>query len=729
MTFCVPRVRVILEPMALARVGSQRTAMESQTMRELFYPKSVVVVGVSTSPTNMARGIVFNLTECRFKGVIYQVGRSGGVFAGRRIYPSVLQVPDELDMAVILTPAPAVPGILEECGQRGIRWAIIESGGFREYGEVGRRIEEEILKVAAKWGIRFVGPNCIGIINMENGFSTPFPPIGRMVKKGDISVVTQSGGVGISVLHLLANEGLGLNKFVSVGNMLDIQTEQYLDFLIQDPGTKYIFLYLEGIRQGRSLMEVAMRSSKPIVAFKANIGRMGKRIASSHSASLSSDDRVVDAAFRQAGIIRVHDATTLGNDLKILRLPPMRGRNLAIMSRSGGHAVIAADACETSGLNLVEFPREFLEQIEAHFRASVIKLTNPLDLGDLFDMEVYAKIIDETLARPEVDGIVFLHTFHAALESQASRELFSRVIRLSQTHDKPVALYVSTEDQEVSYLKKNLEFPVFTQVVETIRALELNRRYHAQRKRLGAQGPETRFQPDLTGARNLVNRALEEGRDLLLQEALELLSHYGIPVARGIMGSSEEELIDAARTVGFPVALKVVSPEISHKSDAGGVALDLKDDGDLIQALRKMKLKLQSAFPQAGVRGYMLQPMVARGKELILGGTQDEQFGPVVLAGIGGIFVEILGDVSLRVAPISRQDAREMLEELRGSALLKGARGESPSDLEALVEMLSRLSQLMCEIPQIRELDMNPVRVFPQGQGALVLDARVILRR
>jgi len=698
-------------------------------MKELFYPTNVVVVGVSNSPTNMARGIVFNLNECRFKGVIYQVGRSGGIFAGRRIYPSVLEVPDDLDMAVILTPAHAVPLILEECGQKGIKRAVIESGGFREYGEEGRRLEEKILEVSDKWGIRFVGPNCIGIINMENGFSTPFPPIGRMVKAGDISVITQSGGVGISVLHLLANEGLGLNKFVSVGNMLDIQTEEYLEFLIQDPGTKYIFLYLEGIKEGRKLMEVARRSPKPIVAFKANIGRLGKRIASSHSASLSSDDRVVEAAFRQAGIIRVHDATTLGNDLKILRLPPMRGRNLAIMSRSGGHAVIAADACETSGLNLVEFPRDFLEQIESHFRASVIKLTNPLDLGDLFDMEVYARIIDETLARPEVDGMVFLHTFHAALESQQSRELFSRVIRLTQRHDKPVALYVSTEDQEVSHLKKNLDFPVFTQVVETIRALELNRCYHAQRERLEAREPQASLQADVKKAKELVGRACSEKRDLLLQEALELLRLYGIPVVNGVTASSKEELLMAAETIGYPLVLKVVSEQISHKSDAGGVVLDLKDQEALSRALDSMEGRLAKAFPEARIRDYMVQHMVAGGTELILGGVKDHQFGPVVLAGLGGIFVEILGDIALRVAPISGLDASEMLQELKGFPVLKGARGQSPSDLDALVDMLCRLSNLMCEIPEVEELDMNPVKVFARGQGALVLDARVIIKK
>lgn len=696
-------------------------------MKELFYPTSVVVVGVSTNPTNLARGIIFNLMECRFKGVIYQVGKNPGIFAGRRIYTSVLDVPDELDMAIILTPASTIPSILDECGKKGIRWAIIESGGFGEFGDEGRLLEREVMEVARRWGIRFVGPNCIGIINMENGFSTPFPPIGRLVKKGDISIITQSGGVGISVLHLLANEGLGLNKFISLGNMLDIQVEEYLDYLIQDPGTRFIFMYLEGIKNGRKLMDVARRSQKPIVAFKANIGRSSRKIASSHSASLSSDDRVVDAAFRQCGIIRVHDATTLGNDLKILRLPAMKGRNIAVMSRSGGHAVIAADACETSGLNLVELPKEFLESIEAHFRASVIKLTNPLDLGDLFDLEMYARIIDETLARPEVDGMVFLHTFHSVLEGKASRELFSRVIGLSKKYDKPVALYVSTDDQEVSHLKRNLDYPVFTQVVETIRALDLNRRYNEQRRKLEKREAPIIFPVQRERAREMVSRGIAEGRDLLLNESLDLLKSYGIQVIPFQMASSLEQAAAAAEEMGFPVAVKIVSPHVSHKSDVGGVELDVRGREDLASAISRMEERMKEKVPGATKKGVLIQKMAKPAKEIIIGGRQDEHFGPIVVVGTGGIFVEILQDFSIRVAPISRDEAMEMLKELKAYPVLVGARGEEPSDVEALVEIICRVSQLLWEVPQIAQLDLNPVRVYGKGEGAFVLDARVIL--
>lgn len=698
-------------------------------MREIFYPNSVAVIGVSSSPDNMGRGIIFNLIEFGFQGIIYEVGPKGGVFAGRRIYKSVLEIPDSVDLAVILTPARTVPGILEECGQKGIRWAVIESAGFREYGEEGKRIEEEIIRVAEKWKLRFVGPNCIGVINMETGLCTPFPPLRRLVRFGDISMISQSGGVGMSVLNLLANEGLGLNKFVSAGNMLNIQTEELLAYFIEDPGTEYILLYLEGIQDGRKLMEISCRSPKPIVAFKANIGQFGRSIASSHTASLSSNDRVVDAAFRQCGIVRVDDATTLGNNLKILHLPPMRGKSLAIISRSGGHAVIAADACETSGLTLAEFPRDFLEEIEKHFRASVIKLTNPLDLGDLFDLEFYLKIIDRTLAQGGVDGIVFLHTFNATFEGEKSRDLFKRIIELSKKYDKPVAIYVSTEDEEVSYLKRNLQHPIFTQVVETVRALELSRRYHAEKERIQRPKEIPSFAVDRIGAESLLAKARAEKRDLLLHEAAEILRLYGIPIVRGIPVADEAQVIQAAKELGFPVAMKVISKQISHKSDVGGVQLNLRSEMGVADAYRDMTRRIHQAYPEARIEGVLIQPMVTGGRELIVGGRQDEQFGPVVLVGLGGIFVEIFGEVSVRVAPISRWEALEMIEELRGVAIFKGARGTKPSDIEAAGDVLLRLSQLLCDLPEVREIDINPLRVFQEKEGCLALDVRMILKK
>jgi acyl-CoA synthetase (NDP forming) len=698
-------------------------------MREIFYPQSVAVIGVSNSPDNMGRGIVFNLTEFGYQGIIYEVGPKGGAFAGRRIYKSILDIPDHVDLAVILTPGRTIPGILEECGQKGIRRAVVESSGFREFGEEGKKIEEEIVRVASRWEIRFVGPNCIGVINMETGLCTPFPPLRRTVRAGDISMISQSGGVGMSVLNLMVNEGLGLNKFVSAGNMLNVQTEELLEYFIQDPGTKYILLYLEGIQDGKRLMDVARRSPKPIIAFKANIGQFGKSIASSHSASLSSNDRVVDAAFRQCGIVRVHDATTLGNDLKILRLPPMRGNNLAIISRSGGHAVIAADACEMSGFSLAPFPREFLEEIEKHFRASVIKLTNPLDLGDLFDLEIYLKIIDRTLAQKEVDGIVFLHTFNSTFEGPRSRELFQKVVELSQKYDKPVAIYVSTEDQEVNYLKRNFNFPFFTQVVETIRALGINRRHYAESQRLRRPAEIPSFPVNKEQVRPLLEKARKEKRDLFIHEAGEILGLYGIPVVRGVPVADQKEAVQAAKKLGFPVAMKVISQEISHKADVGGVQLNLRSEAGVEDAYQDMLRRIRREYPEARIEGVLIQSMVTGGRELIVGGRQDGQFGRVVLVGLGGIFVEVFGEVSVRVAPLSHGEAMEMIDELRGAPIFKGARGLKPSDIQSVVEVLLRLSQLLGDFPEIREMDINPLRVFSVREGCMALDVRMILTK
>jgi acetyltransferase len=698
-------------------------------MREIFYPRSVAVIGVSPKPDNLGRNIVANLVEYGFDGVVNAVGPSGGMIETRRIYHTVSGIPDAVDLAVIMTPARTVPGILEECGQKGVRWAIIETAGFREYGEEGRQLEQQLVEIADRHQIRFVGPNCIGAISMENGFCVPFPRLHKFIKPGDVSMVSQSGGVGMSVLNLMSNEGIGLNKFVSVGNMLNIDAEDVLEYLIEDPGTELIFLYLESIRDGQKLMHVARTSTKPILAFKSNIGNLGNTIALSHTASLTSDDKVVDAAFEQAGIIRIHDATTLGNNMKILRLPPMKGKNLAIISRSGGHAVIAADSCELSGFQLAELPEEFLREIEKHFRASVINLTNPLDLGDLFDLNVYAQIVEQTLQLDSIDGVVFLHTAISTTENESSRRLLEHIISLVQQTGKPVAYYISASAEEVNYLKQHYDFPIFTQVVETIRALEINQQYCKISKRLQAGEAIEQFPVEKAKAAALIQTARQEQRDLLLSEAIAVLGHYGIPTVSGQVALTVEEAQQAAEQMGYPVAIKIIADQISHKSDVGGVQLNLRTPGAVKDAFEDMISRIEKLYPDEKLDGVLVQPMVTGGRELILGGRQDPQFGPVVVVGLGGIFVEIIGQTVVRVAPISRRLAEEMVFSLSGSQILRGARGHRASDVDSVIESLQRLSQLLVDFPEIAELDINPLRVLPEGEGSLALDARIILNK
>jgi acetyltransferase len=696
-------------------------------MHEIFYPQSVAVVGVSTKPDNLGRNIVANLVEFGFRGVVYAVGPGGGSVETHRIYRSLDEIADPIDLAVILTPARTVPGILETCGQKGVLWAIIETAGFREYGEEGRRLEEQMVEIANRYGIRFVGPNCIGVMNLENGFCVPFLLLKNLVKAGEVSIITQSGGVGLSVLNLMVNEGIGLNKFLSVGNMLDLNAEDALEYLIDDPNTKEIFIYLESLRDGRRLMNIARRSSKPILLVKSNIGKLGRNIAASHTASLSSDDQVADAALRQAGIVRARDATSLINTLKCLRLPPMRGKRLAVLSRSGGHAVVAADACELSGFELADFPEPFLREIEKHFRASVIKLTNPLDLGDLFDLDVYGQILEKIIQLEGVDGVVFLHTAFSEPERKKSRKLVEKMMELVQRYDKPIAYYTSTSAEEVNSLRHTYPYPIFTTIVETIRALEMSYKHYRRKVEMrGAEEPPI-FVVNRAAVQQLLDCARSESRDLLLSEAMEVLEHYGIPTARGVRATSVEEAQQAAEGMGYPIALKIISEQISHKSDVGGVQLNLRNAPAVKEAFEEMLERIGQAYPQAKIEGVLVQPMVTGGQELILGGRQDANFGPVVLAGLGGIFVEVFEEVSLRVAPITRQEATEMIDQLRGAPILKGARGRKPADIPAVAEALLRLSQLLNDFPEIREIDLNPLRVFHENEGCRALDARVIL--
>jgi acetate---CoA ligase (ADP-forming) len=696
-------------------------------MREIFYPKSVAVIGVSDKPDNLGRNIIANLVDFGFGGIVYPVGPSGGFVQTHRIYRSISDIPDLVDLAVILTPARTVPGLLEECGQKGVHSVIIETAGFREYGEEGLHLEQQIVQVARQYGIRFLGPNCVGVISLENGFSVPFLRVSGPPMSGEVSLISQSGGVGFSVLNLMANEGIGFNKFVSVGNMLDITAEDILEYMLDDPGTKVIFLYLESLRDGRRLMDIACRSTKPILVFKSNIGRMGKVIAASHTAALSSDDKVAEAAFKQADIVRVHDATSLLNNLKALRLPPMRGKRLAIVSRSGGHAVVAADSSELSGFELAELPRAFLGEIEKHFRASVIKLNNPLDLGDLFDLSVYGQILEQTLQLENVDGVVFLHTASGP-EIQPSRILLERVIEMVKRFDKPVAYYVSTTAQEVNTLRQTYGFPIFTAVVETIRAMEMSYQHYSRMQEIRSAEQTPTYDVNREAVRNLINHARSEQRDLLLSESMQVLGYYGIPTAVGMPAATMQEARAAAEQMGYPVAIKVISEQISHKSDVGGVQLNLRNGPAVEEAFEDMLRRIHQFYPEVKIDGVLVQPMVTGGQELILGGRQDPNFGPVVLIGLGGIFVEVFEEVALRVAPITHLEASEMIDELRGAPILKGARGHKPSDIGAVSEALLRLSQLLIDFPDIHELDINPLCVFQENNGCRALDARIMIR-
>ena len=687
-------------------------------MDQLFYPKSVVVIGVSENPNNLGRIIVENLFEFRFNGEIILVGQKEGILFGRRVFTSLEDIKEGIEVAVILTPAQTVPGILESCGRKKIGWAIIESGGFSEYSEQGAVLEKEVHRIAKKWGIRVVGPNGIGVINLENGFVVPFVKLmGRAINKGKVSVLAQSGGVSLVYLNLLASANVGIAKVVSMGNKLDLKEVDYLRYLIQDPRTEIIGLYLESLEKGRDLMEMARSTPKPIILHKANIGEGSHEIAKLHTSALANDDRVVDAALKQSDIIRTKDFRSFVSAIKILSLPAMKGDSLIALSRSGGIAIVAADSAARYGFRLFPLAKELTGQIHDYFRAKVIQPTNPLDLGDLFDFDLYTKILDQVLRLNGVDGVLFQHGA-AGVEKEPSRRLIQAVKELSFHHQKPVALCYFTEEEELAYVKRTMDYPIFTEPSEALGALAVSRDHY--RKQIILKEKPPLYPVDGPRARRLLQKANDEKRDLLLPEAYELLQAYGIPVADYQVVSRKEELKKALGQMEGPVALKVISSKISHKSDVGGVLLDIRGLPEAEAAYEKIE-----RLTGGDRSGVLVQKMVSQGKEVILGAKRDPSFGPVVLFGLGGIYVEVFKETSLRVAPINRSEAEEMISELKTSAILKGVRGERLVDREALIENLLRLSQLMMDFPEIEGMDINPIKAL--DKGAVAVDARVVL--
>jgi len=683
-----------------------------------FYPKNIAVIGVSPVKNNLGKNIVLNCLYFGYPGEIIPVGLSKGVVYGQRIYESIENIDRDIGLAVILTPAKTIPGILEQCGRKGIKHAVIESGGFSELGKEGEPLEKACVEVARRYGIRFIGPNGIGVTNLDNGLALPFMPLRRDIALGPVSILAQSGGVGLSYLNILAEENIGVNKFVSMGNKLNVDENDLLGYLIQDEGTKIILVYLEGFKDARRFTEVASTSTKPILVHKSNRFEASARIAHSHTAALFADDRLVDYALEQAGCIRLNTMDDSMDYLKSQTLPPLRGNRLVVISRSGGHAVIAADACAHYGFTLPRFPEEILKKVESRLRAHVIRLQNPLDLGDLFELEFYAFIVEEMLKRDDVDGVVLAHGYQGGFEQEASRTLIKRVERLIEQYQKPVACVIFAEALEKNYLRKSVKIPIFSAPENAMRAFNLSYRWPFRKPSPLQVLSLNRV--DHEKARDVVSRGVKAGH-LLLHESLQLLEHYGFSVPAYALVRTEAEALQFRRTSKGPMAMKINSPHFSHKSDLGAVQLNIRTQAEVEKAFRKL-----TALGGEGTE-VLVQSMVTRGREVILGGKRDQSFGPIVLFGLGGIFVEALKDIAWRVAPLSYEETRKMIGSIRGARVLQGIRGEKPCDIETVVDLLVRLSHMLVDLPQIQEIDINPVLVFPEREGAQAVDARVLL--
>jgi len=687
-----------------------------EQMQRIFYPRSVVVIGVSERPENLARIIIANLQAFGYKGQLYAVGRRKGIVRGIPIAMSLDEVPDGLDLAVILTPAATVPELMEWCGRKRIHQVVVESGGFSEFSEDGRRLEQELLEIAHRRDMRLVGPNCISVVNQEIGLCLPFASISPATARlGPASVISQSGGVSVTYMDLLCTAGVGVNKAVSIGNKADLDETDYLSYLLQDPGTQIICLYLESISDGRELLRLAGSSTKPIIVHKANRGQASQRVAFSHTAALANDDRIVSAAFRQVGVFRSEDFRESIAIAQGLSLPPVRGNNLVVISRSGGHAVIAADAAERYGFKLAPLPSEFLERVHAFFRADVIAVTNPIDLGVIFDFDLYARIVEECLRMLSPDAVLLINTYSLD-EAEGAHRLARRVEEIVKESGRPIAFCVYSQGDEKQVTQKHTNLPVFAEIEDALRGLAASRDWNSRRARpIETSSDITNAAPKETG------ELLSRPGVLTADQALSLCQVYSIPIAPFEVANDPEGAVRAADRLGYPVALKALTTELVHKSDMGGVALGLADGGAIRREAQAMLARI--VHPAR----LMVQRMVSGGLEVILGGKRDRGFGPVVMFGLGGMFVEVFDDVAFRVAPLGRADAQAMIEEIRGKRLLAGVRGKPALDRLALIKALISISSMLTENPAIAEIDINPLLVL--GSGAAALDARVVVNR
>jgi acetyltransferase len=686
----------------------------------VFNAEAVVVVGVSEAIDNLGKNVVANLVNFGYSGTIFAVGPRGGEVFGRPIYRSVRELPANAELAVILTPARLVSDMLAQCGEKGVRWAVIETAGFQERGQQeGEALEREIMATCRKFGIHFVGPNCVGTADTTSNLYTPFAAFAAPFRKGRIGVFAQSGGVGLSMAERLCRCGSGISKFVSMGNKLDLDEVDYLTFAMDDPNTEIIYFYLEGFKRGRAFAELAKRCEKPIVLHKSNTSAASLQIAHSHTAVLAADDQVVEAMCRESSILRVHSLSEALAVLRGLSLPPLKGRNLAVISRSGGHAVVIADACTACGFHLPPLDGRIIDYAQDHTRAGVIQLGNPLDLGDIYDLPLYSKLVEEVLKQENIHGVVFMQVSQMMLEAQASRDMLEHLSAISAKYGKPVATVVEIPFEERVRLEQNSNTPFFLDPVEAVEALAIQLK--GRKTPPVVTGAEPLRPLDEPGIEKWFSDIRTQNRQPLLHEALELIGLLGVPTVPWRMAKDLESGVEAARARGYPVALKAVAPSLLHKSDRGAIALDLPD----VDSLRKEWRRLEKISDD--ITGILVQKMAPAARELVVGGKSDPSFGPVVLVGLGGIMVEVLKDVSIRLAPVDTDAAREMLSELSGSRILGRFRGMREADLPAAARILAQVSALLSRFPRIREIDLNPVSLSDSGEGALALDARLLL--
>ena len=705
------------------------------SLSRLFKPASVAVIGASEIPGKAAERRTRSLIKGGYPGKIFLINPKRETLFGRKAYPSILDVGEVVDLVMVVVPPRLIAQAVADSVKMHAKGIVIITAGLGETDAEGKKIEAEILRIAAEGGAKIIGPNCSGVFSASGEMNLlGVPPI----KKGPLAVIAQSGNIIDSITHYAEMRSVGLSHIISAGNAIGVQFHEYLDYLGHDEATKAILMYLEGIKEGAQIVRVAREVSKrkPIVILKVGRSRAGARAAASHTGSLAADDAVVDASFRQAGIVRVTNVDEMFDvAMSFANMPLPKGNRVAIVSEGGGDNSVAADNAEHFGLEVPVLPKPAQDKIRPFLLAGM-PASNPIDYGGTAEEnpEMINKIVEVLMEDPTVDSIYVTGFFggfkeiiapHVGeLEEKTSREL----VRLMRQYGKPIAVHTSFAQapfRSMEILSENgvLLTPSSERAAQCLGYMA---NFGTRREKLNRAKPLPAIPADVVKAKILLDAVQQTGRKNLLEtEARELLSLYGVTLPPAVLAKTSDEAAAAAASMGFPVALKIVSPEIIHKSDAGGILLNSGNEEAVREGFAKIIANSARVSSPDKILGVLVAPMAQSGQECIIGLIRNPQFGAVLMFGLGGIFVEVLKDVSFRVAPPTDLDLEEMLNEIKGYPLLAGVRGQKPKDIAVLKDVLQRIAQLAADHPEIQEVDINPIILHQQG--ASIVDARIII--
>lgn len=693
----------------------------------IFSPQSIAVIGASRSETSIGRAIFENILLGGYTGTVYPVNPKAHSIQGVKAYPTIGDLPEEVDLGVIVVPAAVVPRVAEECGENGVKELVVVSAGFKEIGEEGAKLERELTSIIKKFSIRLIGPNCLGTINTDPEVRMNLFFASKMPAQGSIGFISQSGAVCTSILDYAKGENIGFSKFVSMGNKADVNEIDLMDYLRRDQLTKVILLYIEDIVDGRKFIETAREttSTKPVIAVKAGASTEGARAASSHTGALAGSDEAYDAILKQSGVVRVESIVDLFDYARAFDMQPLpKGNRVAIITNGGGPGIMATDACIRYGLRIAEFSPETTSELRAGLPTAA-STKNPIDLIGDAEAERYGFTISKALEDQGVDCGLIMLSPQVMIDIKKVAE---RIVAVAPQYGKTiVACIMGLVDVSpaVDALEKN-GIPHYSFPEAAVRALTTLYNYH-----LWLDRPRTEvrhFDVDTETCRRIIENAKRSGvANLAQHDAIRILEAYGIPVGRTVFAGTKKEALEAASEIGFPVAMKIVSSDVTHKVDVGGVRLSLFDGREVEEAYDSITNNIRSRIPSAHIDGVIVQEQVQGGAETIVGMRRDPKFGPLLMFGLGGIYVEVYHDLAFRLAPLRELSAHDMTHQIRGRRIFEGFRGQPPLDMKALEECILRISQLSVEMEDITELDINPLIALEKGCKAV--DARIIIAR